>query len=303
MTGPPLTPRHVSVCICTFKRPELLLRTLEQVSRQETNREFTFSIVVTDNDERESARTAVEAFRQRSAVDVVFCVEPRQNIALARNRAVLNAKGDFIVFIDDDEFPTPDWLRQLIRAIDTYNAAGVLGPVRPHFEQPPPQWVVEGRFCERPEYPTGHVIQWHHARTGNVLFKRAIVEGSWPPFDPAFHNGGEDMDFFRRMTNEGHTFVWCNEAVVLESVPAARLTRSYMLRRALLRGKNILKHSGGRTRFLAISLLALPAYALAIPVVSILGQHVLMKYSISFCDHLGRILGLVGLNPVSSRDL
>jgi hypothetical protein len=113
---------------------------------------------------------------------------------------------------------------------------------------------------------------------------------------------GRDLEYAHEI-RVSDAFVWCNEAAVLESVPAARLTRSYMLRRALLRGKNILKHSGGRTRFLAISLLALPAYALAIPVVSILGQHVVMKYSISFCDHLGRILGLVGLNPVSSRDL
>ena len=40
-----------------------------------------------------------------SGCRVKYCVEPRQNIALARNKALQNAEGDLIAFIDDDEFP------------------------------------------------------------------------------------------------------------------------------------------------------------------------------------------------------
>lgn len=41
---------HISVCICTFKRPSLLLRLLKELAGQETQGLFTYSIVVVDND-------------------------------------------------------------------------------------------------------------------------------------------------------------------------------------------------------------------------------------------------------------
>ena len=111
------------------------------------------------------------------------------------------------------------------------------------------------------------------------------------------------MDFLKRMSERGCRFVWCNEAAVYETVPPARWKRSYMLKRALLRGKNILKHPTGRFQLLATSAVAVPIYLLTLPVTLIAGQHVFMKYSIKLSDHLGRLLAIVGMNPVSERDL
>ena len=91
-------------------------------------------------------------------------MEPKQNIALARNKAVENAKGDFVAFIDDDEFPTDRWLLTLYKACDEYRVDGVLGPVMPHFDQEPPQWLIKGKFYERQTYPTGFVIDWRKGR-------------------------------------------------------------------------------------------------------------------------------------------
>ena len=53
---------HISVCICTFKRPELLTRLLERLENQRTDGLFTYSVVVADNDPAQSARQAVAAF-------------------------------------------------------------------------------------------------------------------------------------------------------------------------------------------------------------------------------------------------
>jgi len=293
--------RHISICICTYRRLPWLQRLLEKLEHQQTGGAFTFGIVVADNDAGRSAEGLVAAFARRSSVATVYCCEPRQNIALARNRAIEHADGEFVAFLDDDEFPDDNWLARLLQACEHYHASGVLGPVRPHFDEPPPAWIVKGRFCERPEHPTGTIIDWGRSRTGNVLFRRAILEDASEPFRPKFGTGGEDKDFFMRMTQRGCVFVWCNEAIAFETVPPARWTRRYMLKRALLRGKNVLKHPTGRFKSIATSLVAVPLYSLVLPVSLLFGQHVFMKYGIRFCDHLGRLLALVGLNPISER--
>jgi glycosyltransferase involved in cell wall biosynthesis len=292
---------HITVCICTFHRLALLGRLLERLGHQRTDNRFSYSIVVADNDSDQSAQTVVVRFAGRSQIKTLYCSEPRQNIALARNQALTLATGSHVAFIDDDEFPDPEWLLMLLEACENYDAAGVLGPVRPHFEKPPPNWIIRGRFCERPEYPTGRVMDWEECRTGNVLFRRDILTGVTEAFRPEFGTGGEDKDFFMRMTQRGHVFRWCNEGVVYETVPPARWRRTYMLRRALLRGRNSLKHPIGRMNLIGRSFLAVPAYSVILPFTMLLGHHVFMKYCIRFCDHAGRILALLGLNPVRER--
>jgi succinoglycan biosynthesis protein ExoM len=144
-------------------------------------------------------------------------------------------------------------------------------------------------------------MHWEECRTGNVLFRRSLVAGDVEPFLEQFGTGGEDKDFFMRMAERGHVFRWCNEGIAYETVPPDRWTRQYMLRRALLRGNNILKHPGQRLRLLAKSALAAPAYSLLLPLTLPFGQHVFMRYCIRFCDHAGRLLGALGVNPVKAR--
>ena len=288
---------HVCVCICTYRRPALLARLLEALSGQETDGAFTYSVVVTDNDAARSSEPVVRAFAASTPLSVRYCVEPRQNIPLARNKAIENAEGDFIAFLDDDECPPPRWLVTLFTACKQYDVAGVLGPVRPRFEESPPQWVVSGKFYERPTYPTGFVIGWRQGRTGNVLLKREIFDGETAPFRPQFVTG-EDQDFFRRMIERGHRFIWCEAASVHEVVPPVRWRRTFMLRRALLRGAVSLSHPTFGVRDVVKSLVAVPAYIALLPVMLLLGQARFMTYLVKLCDHLGRLLALVRIRPI-----
>lgn len=281
---------HVSVCICTYKRPQLLLRLLTALGAQDTGGRFTCSVVVADNDQLESARTTVSQFAAAAPYAICYCVEPRQNIALARNKAVENATGDFVAFIDDDEEPSPDWLIRCVNALEVYGADGVLGPVVPRFRTPPPDWIVRGRFFERPSPPSGTWLRWKQTRTGNVLLRRRIFDDQGNRFQPEYGRGGEDVDFFRRMIAKGLRFVWCADARVYEVVPAERCRRTYLLKRALLRGRAAYNQGWP----VVVSLVAAPAYALALPVLLVFGQHVFMRYLIKECDHLGRIIAFLG---------
>jgi succinoglycan biosynthesis protein ExoM len=293
---------HISVCICTFKRADLLRKVLTKLEDQQTGDLFTYSVVVADNDAAQSAEPVVTEFLRTSSLRITYCVEPQQNIAMVRNKALASAEGDFMAFIDDDEFPGERWLFDLFNALNLYSADGILGPVKPYFETEPPQWIVKGKFFDRIDHPTGYKLSWPEARTGNVLFKRSILDPVEPPFNSAFDTAGEDVDFFRRMMEKGCSFVWCSEAAVHEVVPPSRCTSRYMLRRALLRGSNFPKHGGHRFRNAAKSLLAVPSYTLALPVLAVFGKHVFVKYLIKLCDHGARLLAHLGLHLVTQRE-
>ncbi|MGH9325180.1 MAG: glycosyltransferase family 2 protein [Terriglobia bacterium] len=288
---------HICVCVCTYKRPFDLKRLLEELRDQETGGLFTFSIVVADNDRLRSGESVVAEFGASAPVEVRYCVEPEQNISLARNKAIENANGEFVVFIDDDEFPSERWLQTLFEACLQYGVDGVLGPVKPYFEENAPQWVVKGKFYDRATYPTGFVIDWTKGRTGNVLLSKRIFAGLDQPFSREFHRAG-DQDFFRRMIERGYVFIWSNEAVAFEIVAPARWKRAFMLKRALLRGKITLQHPTFGVRDVAKSLIAVPTYSVALPFALLLGQHRFMRLLVPLFDHLGRLLALVGINPI-----
>ena len=260
--------------------------------------------VVHDNDRLQSGEAAVEEFRKSNSVShsvsIRYCVEPRQNIALARNKAIENAEGEFVAFIDDDEFPAENWLINLFRTCEQYQVDGVLGPVRRHFDETPPKWIVKGDFYERPIHPTGLPVRWSLGRTGNVLLRKSVFTPGEPPFRPEFRHG-EDQDFFRRTIENGCRFVWCSDAIAYEVVPPVRWKRRFMLKKALLRGATAALHPTLGAADILKSVIAVPAYTLALPFAMILGHHRFMALLVKLCDHLGKLLALLGINPIREQ--
>ena len=295
---------HISVCVCTYKRPDFLLRELKALSAQQTDGLFTYSIVVADNDRLRSGEAVVEEFRKSAfashPISIRYCVEPRQNIALARNKAVENAEGDFIAFLDDDEFPAEDWLINLFRACEQYQVDGVLGGVRRQFDETPPEWVAKGEFYKRPLRPTGLPVRWTSGRTGNVLLRKTAFPSNEPPFRPEFRHG-EDQDFFRRAIDKGCRFIWCGEAITDEVIPPVRWKRTFMLRKALLRGSSAALVPTLGADDIWRSIIAVPAYTLVLPFALVLGQHRFMSLAVKICDHLGKLLTLAGINPIREQ--
>jgi glycosyltransferase involved in cell wall biosynthesis len=274
---------------------------LSKLEGQETEGLFDYSTVIVDNDRSESARGTVESCAGQSKVSIGYYVEPEQNIALARNKAIENAKGEFIALIDDDEFPVERWLFNLYKALNHYKSDGILGPVLPLFEIEPPKWVVHGHFFDRLSLPTGHILEWKNTRSGNALLRRELFQGDRKWFNPAFGSGGEDRDFFRRNIEEGHVFVWCNEAPVYETVPPRRWKRTVLLKRALLRGKMALNATGSRPASILKSAVAIVFYTVNLPLFIIMGHHIFMKYLIKNFDHLGKVLAFLGIDLVKEK--
>lgn len=300
----PARPDHISVCICTFKRPEMLAHALEGVASQVTGDAFSCEVVVVDNDRMRSAEDIVKSRPKNENLHVRYDCEPEQNIALARNRAVRNSTGNHIAFIDDDESPDTRWLVNMHRTLKENDADGVLGPVLPFYPPGTPDWLEKSRLCERKRNTTGSLITGKDMRTGNILFQRHVFDKDGPWFIPARgRTGGEDGEFLSRQIAKGRRFVWCDEGVVFESVPEDRWRLTFYLKKELrigtltgeiLRTSRPLRHG-------AKSCLLVFAYILLLPFSFIWDRYKWMRILVKLSYHTGLLLSLFGISLLRYR--
>lgn len=237
MTNRPLP--HVFICIPTFRRPDGLRKLLAHLEK------LTYAgrvdIVVVDNDGEARAGDAVVTEIARSyRFPLTGVVEQRRGHTYAYNRAFMTAcraepAPDYIAVLDDDEYPEPDWLTELVGVAQVYDTDIVGGPVFPVFEKPD-HWLAKSGLYQPTRYPTGRVPVIYG--TGNMLIKRSTLEQYLDePFQHEYaFTGGSDEEFFYRCRRDGRTFAWADEARVLETTPPSRTTVGYLLRRRFRSG-------------------------------------------------------------------
>jgi succinoglycan biosynthesis protein ExoM len=213
---------RVAVAIPTFRRIENLRCLLDRLQGCKTAE----TLIVVDNDSEASARNL------SSQYGVQYHHELRRGISYARNSLIEAANGyDAVAFIDDDECPHPNWLDELLRVQAAYEADLVAGPVLPKFEEPVPEWIKKGKFFDRGRHATGSIVK--HAGAGNLLVSRRVIEAMKPCFSEDFAlSGGEDTEFIRRARQLGFRVVWADDAIVEESIPAARCSARWLCHRA-----------------------------------------------------------------------
>jgi len=292
----------IAICVCTYRRPQVLADLIARLQKQETHGKFSFSIRVVDNDKDCSAREVISACRQNSAVKVEYVIEPCQNISRARNRAVRDLAVDYIAMIDDDEVPCDNWLLRLICLAQATGAHGVLGPVRPLYPPGCPSWLQRSGLCDRPTYPTGQPLQYHQTRTGNALVSNSLFDGEAEPFKVEFGlSGGEDIDFFRRKISQGFRFLWCNEADAFEVVLPDRWSLSYYFQRQLRLGGLLGERQRSVARFLR-SLTSAITHGIQGCVLLAFGKHRYSKPLVRFAYHVGYLGAAVGLAWARNRE-
>ena len=199
-----------AICMATFLRPEGLARLLEGLNALEVPSESAeIEFVVVDNDAEGSGRETCDRLRPAMRWALSYHIEPHRGIAQSRNKALscVDPAADWVAFIDDDEAPAPDWLVELFRVQNEYDADVVTGPVFPQLEEGTPSWIEQGGFFDGPRHETGHRLD--RSATNNVLFRASLVRDMAQHFDERFGlTGGEDMHFFRRIHLAGHKIVW-----------------------------------------------------------------------------------------------
>lgn len=268
----PVRAEHTWICVCTYQRPELLAELLVSLRASEglaadpevepaADPGFVPRLIVVDNDPQGGARSVV-ADRYPEAI---YVHQPEPGIVAARNASLdaVPAEAEAVVFLDDDERVTPQWLAALIRAAEASGADTVSGPVVSHL--PAGSDLASGGFIRRIDFPAG---PWSgRPATNNVLVRAQWFLGEQGlRFDPEFNlTGGEDSELFSRMQAAGARSWWEPEAVVEEDVPAERVTGAWLRRRGIraghVRAKKAQKVGRGRASILAEAAVRLGAGA------------------------------------------
>lgn len=224
-----------SVCIATYRRPQLLAKLIESLLQQTLAAHIGLEVIVVDNDAEASARAIVQCF-ENAKYPIIYSVEPRKNISHARNKGVQLCTGDYILFIDDDETASQEWVSSLLHTLHAFEADGVFGRVISDFHPETAEWVKSIYLFNRPGPATGSTA--HATRTSNCLIKAALIQKDiHGPFDESYGiTGGEDTHLFGRLRQKGARFVNCYEGWVAEFIPLERTQKRWILKRAYRTG-------------------------------------------------------------------
>jgi succinoglycan biosynthesis protein ExoM len=227
---------QVDVGVCTFRR-ESVTETLASLGAQRLPPHVRMRVIVADNEPEPAARARVLATAARHGLDVEYVHAPAHNISLARNAVLDRLEGEWLAFIDDDQTAAPDWIANLAAAAEREGVDAMLGPVTAIYPPDAPAWIAAGDFHSfRAVRVRGRILKGYSC---NCLIRTAIIRRARLGFDLALGRmGGEDDDFFYRLTDAGGVIGFTETARVYEPVPPSRATLRWLLKRAFRSGQS-----------------------------------------------------------------
>jgi cellulose synthase/poly-beta-1,6-N-acetylglucosamine synthase-like glycosyltransferase len=225
----------IAVCIPTYKRPFLLKKLIVSILDSNINKSLIkkVNITVVDNDIDKTAEEIVKELSGETAgiYSMNYFNYPLKGLSNVRNELIRKARlsdPDFIVFIDDDEYVTAEWLNELIRVIVRNNAVMAIGPVVSVFDREISEYI--SCWFSRTDYADNTPIKY--IRTGNLIIDAhsLLKYGIW--FDNRFNRtGSEDTYFGIQMIKKGATVFWAANAIACEPVPEERTNLKWLIRR------------------------------------------------------------------------
>lgn len=227
----------ITIGIITYKRPQGLDKTLHSLINQEYAENLDIRIIVVDNEGSNAALLIVEKYKQKKKFRIDYYHEPDRGIPQARNRVVSefwNKDSEALLFIDDDEEATPNWIQELTSRWISSKADIVTGPVIQILPDITPAWAKTA-FSSPRKYVSGQKVNM--AYTGNILISRKVLDKIRPAFHPSFRfTGSEDHHFALSAVKKGFKIVWEGNAVVTEPLPSSRISLIWLMKRLFRAG-------------------------------------------------------------------
>lgn len=227
-----------TVALCTHNHADRLARTLGDLSALEIPK-ARWELVIIDNACKDETPELLSRQQWPAGWSVRVIREEKLGLSNARNRAILEARGEYLIFIDDDETPDADWLCAYERLIETKKPDAFGGRIRVLFEDARPAWLQDDLLgflgeLNRFDGITPLTAPSTSFYGGNFGFRKSVIDrvGGFDSMlgrKGADNTGGEEVDFYRRVLSAGYKVWWTPEAVIYHRIQAAKLSRRYFL--------------------------------------------------------------------------
>jgi succinoglycan biosynthesis protein ExoM len=231
---------NLAICIPTYKRPALLEKLVLSIIESNIDSSLIkkVSIIVVDNDIDSTAEKVISELKERfiDLFIIYYYTYPSKGISNVRNellRKALSLKPDFIVFIDDDEYVTSQWLNALVRTVIINKADVARGPVLPEIVTRVSKHI-SCWFINKEDYPDNTLLTslYTSLYTGNLIIRRSSLEKYDTWFDSRFNITGSGDTFFGvQILKKGARISWSANAIVFERIPENRTTLEWLIKR------------------------------------------------------------------------
>ncbi len=257
---------ELSVVIATRDRARLLEGTLEHLARQQAPG-IRWEVVVVDNGSSDDTPAVLE--RAAARLPLVRLAEPRPGKNRALNRALEVARGELLLFTDDDVIPDPRWVAEMVGAARRWPDAAVFGG-RVELAYPPgtPGWLRDpvhpalnfARFdFDRPEGPielppNGPNLALRRSALAGLRFREDIG-----PDGTRDYAMGSETELLDRLRARGATTIYVPGALVHHVVQPAQLATRALLRRSFRLGRGQVRRAPKPARPV-VRLFGIPRY-------------------------------------------
>jgi len=234
--------KYILVACCTCLRPETLRKSLETYKNLKKPENISIDLLVVDNDKEASAYDVASEF------EAIYFVEEQRGIANARNRVLkeaVNLGASHIAMFDDDGLLDENWLINHIEFYKNNVVNVVSGPQYVHFDKKYPKYITENNiFKTGTTKKNGQILK--SCATNNVFMQLDIVKEHIILFNAEKYifMGGEDGDFFSRITDAGFVLKFNKNSIVKELIEDNRANIDWILNRYYYNG-----YSGGYLKF------------------------------------------------------
>jgi len=238
-----------SIITCTYNREKYLGQTLKSVCEQNFPA-GDYEIVVVDNNSTDNTANICEQYRQKySDKQFFYFKETNQGFSFALNRGIKESRGEYIIFVDDDETINPNHLEQLDKYLKEYPQAELIAsPVNPIYENGEPEWM--SHFTQRligGYFNQGNKVKIldanHYPGTGHTIIKRELYE-KYGHYNTELGRkgtsliGAEDKDMFNRLKNNGISAYYFPDIPIYHHIPASKTTDDFFNRLTYSIGKS-----------------------------------------------------------------
>jgi glycosyltransferase involved in cell wall biosynthesis len=204
----------ISLIICTRDRGQKLQRHFESLRRIAFERSW--EMIIVDNGSVDDTAAIVRDFIATAPAPVTFLQEPKPGKSNALNAALRTARGQILVFTDDDCYPAEDFLSQVWSAFSDPSVGYITGRIMLHDPSDLAETINESTAPLT--FPGRHYLYPGSVMGANMAFRRVVLDDVGG-FDPLFGPGApfcstEDLDIGSRASARGWMGQYHPEVVV-----------------------------------------------------------------------------------------